>query len=460
MQASLMAQPIQGNLLGQWDDPNIPGSSSYDNAYNEVWGLAVNGEEYAILGSTLGTHFINVTDPTNPMEDYFIEGAVSSDKVVHRDYHDHNGYLYAVCDEDYGSQQSTLQIIDISNLPESIEVIYDSNDLIRKSHNIYIDTATSRLYALAAAGGDWPYAAAKMYDISDPFNPTQIEKYDEFQNIDIGHVHDGFILRDTAYLNCGNNGFAIVDFTDPHNEQVLSFLSPLDYPESGYNHSGWPTEDGNYYYMADETWGKAMKVIDISNKTAIENVTVFDAGSSSEFSIPHNLIVHCNYLYVSYYFDGLQVYDISDPESPERVLYYPTSAVPHTNNYKGAWGVYPFLPSGNILVSDMQEGLFVIEGLNDDCSISTSTTENKAASLNTKVFPNPTEGIINIELLTTNDKSKVQIELVDLMGRTLYSSFQNSADIISLQIEPGSEKLLILKLNYGKKLETHKIILE
>ena len=56
-------------------------------------------------------------------------------------------YLYVVCDE---GSSSTLQIIDVSNLPNSVNTVYDSNQLFTKSHNIFIDTATAKLYACAS----------------------------------------------------------------------------------------------------------------------------------------------------------------------------------------------------------------------------------------------------------------------------------------------------------------------
>ena len=108
----LMAQPQEATLLGTWDDETLVGSTWYDNTYNEIWGVAVNGKEYAILGSTAGTHFIDVTNPQQPYEAFFVEGAATGGQIIHRDYHDYKGYLYAACDEG----PSTLQIIDITQL--------------------------------------------------------------------------------------------------------------------------------------------------------------------------------------------------------------------------------------------------------------------------------------------------------------------------------------------------------
>jgi len=67
-----------------------------------------------------------------------------------------------------------------------------------------------------------------------------------------------------------------------------------------------------------------------------------------------------NLVYLSYYQDGLQVFDISDPSNPIRIAYYDTYMPVNTGGYAGAWGVYAFLPSGRILISDVQSGLFVL----------------------------------------------------------------------------------------------------
>ena len=121
-------------LLYNWQDTSLVGSWAYNNTYNECWGLVANDREYAIIGSTEGTHFFDITDPTNSTEIHFVAGAYTGGGVIHRDYHDYAGYLYAVCDE---GNSSTLQIIDYTNLPNYLNIVYDSNILFNKSHNIF-----------------------------------------------------------------------------------------------------------------------------------------------------------------------------------------------------------------------------------------------------------------------------------------------------------------------------------
>ncbi len=420
-----IGQVEQATLLGQWSDDTLVGSNAFDNTYNEIWGLAVNGREFAVIGTTLGTHIIDVTDPRNPVEIEVIEGAVTGPSIIHRDYHDDGCFLYVVADEPTNpnaNELSTLQIIDISELPESVKVVYDSDELFFRAHNIFIDEPNDRLYAFIANGGGMPFSAMRIYDISNPVNPQFLATHNELGGLNISQVHDGYVLDNMAYLNLGPNGFGIADFTDPVNPVLLGTLD--NYPEQGYNHSGWLSEDGQYYYMSDETHGMRMKVVDVSDPTDLDIVEFFNAGNPAETSIPHNQIVACDYLYVSYYYDGLQVYDISNPANPVRVAEFDTSSEPDARSFKGAWGVYPFLPSGNILVADMQEGLFVFEAIDDSdcsqrrqmCGIPVSSTSIAVHNNVFTILPNPAHDFI--VLSTQNDiEESLTVTLMDIAGR-------------------------------------------
>ena len=121
------------SLVFNWDDSTITPTSAYNNPYNEIWGYANESGEYAIIGSTDGTHIFDVTDTENIYEAAFVEGAATGAAIVHRDYHDYDDYLYMVCQEG----ASTLQIADLSYLHDSVHVVYDSNALI-KAHIIFL----------------------------------------------------------------------------------------------------------------------------------------------------------------------------------------------------------------------------------------------------------------------------------------------------------------------------------
>jgi choice-of-anchor B domain-containing protein len=361
-----------------WTDPSLPASSTWNNTYNEVWGYADDGREYAIIGSTNGTHIIDITEPANAYEAVFIQGAATGPQVIHRHFDNLGHYLYMVCDEG----PSTLQIADLSFLPDSAPLVYDSNELFVRAHNCFIDKATEHLYVVG--NSNW----AAVYSLADPTAPSLLVncRFDLPFWSSIGYLHDIHVRNDTAYCNAENRGLFIVDFTDMSNPVMIGSL-PV-YEQQGYNHSGWLMANAPYYAMADETHGKAVKIVDVSD---MQNLLVVDTISSwvHPFSIPHNLMYRDNYLFISYYFDGMYMFNCSDPANPVLAGFYDTSEELHaSNDYRGCWGVYSQLPSGLILASDMQTGLWVFDV--SEAMNSTSTDALHAQhEIDWRVYPNP-----------------------------------------------------------------------
>lgn len=398
------------SLLHNWQEDSIPGTTAYDNAYNEIWGMVINDREIAVIGSTYGTHMFDVTDPSNVTDVGYVEGAVTGPIMIHRDFHDFGGYLYTVADEGF----SSLQIIDVSNLPDSYEVVYDSSTLFQRSHNIFIDEANAVMYV---CGGN---SQLDLYSLEDPTNPTLIIDCDASVSgwNAIGYCHDVYVKDGIAYCNAAD-ALYIVDFTTPDSPVILGNIS--DYPESGYNHSGWLHGDGDMYALADETHGARIKICDVSDPTDI-NVISLIASEVDDLSIVHNLIFHEDILHVSHYYDGYYAFDCSDPENPFVAAYYDTSEIPHQPSYEGAWGVYPFLPSGNILVSDMQEGLFVIE-------VTPATSIEEVAAAGPQVFPNPASpgGKLHLQGVEIDAGTKVYLTSLDGKQTVLdqWSAFAN-----------------------------------
>ncbi len=425
-----------GTLLYNWQDTTLMGSWAYNNTYNECWGLEVNGSEIAIIGSTDGTHFFDVTDPANATQVAYVAGAYQGGGVIHRDYHDFQGYLYVVCDE---GSSSTLQIIDISTLPDSVTTVYDSNALFTKSHNIFIDTATAKLYACASN------SAMDIYSLIDPKDPTLIYSYNA-----VGHVHDAYVRNDTAYLNCGNDGFRIIDF---HYLDLLpgtawvELASLTSYPDAGYNHSGWLNDDGTLYIMQDENHGYDVKILDVSDLSNISVLATFNSGVDSQ-SMAHNGIIKGDLVYIPYYHDGLRVFDISDPSNPVQTWEYDTYAPNSHASYKGAWGVYPYLSSGNIIVSDMQTGLYIID-------LTSGTTHTIETNLKPSIYPVPATNQITITNNTANN-----FTLYNSLGAKLMdvAISKNQTTIKRGNLANG---LYFYSLNIGgKQIESGKVLFE
>ena len=117
--ATVHAQISQNvSLIGQWTDTTLHVFNG--NQYNEVWSFVEGGVEYAAIGTTEGVSIIDLSDPANPVEVDRVVGVTN--EVIHRDMHDHEGYLYMVCDQG----TSRLKIADLSYLPDSVHLVYDS----------------------------------------------------------------------------------------------------------------------------------------------------------------------------------------------------------------------------------------------------------------------------------------------------------------------------------------------
>lgn len=325
------------SLLDNWDNNTLP-LDGYGATFNECWGFVYNGNEYAVMGSTIGTHVFQISNADELIEIQFISGSIAD--AIHRDYHDFNNYLYGVSDEDIG-----LDIMDMSTLPDSLTRINKTNQLLT-THNIFIDSTTATLYA--CDGGIW--------DIYSIVAPDSLEIKAPFTFPLFDYVHDLFARNDTVFMNHSNSGLTFIDYNNPS-----TIINTFDfYPEEGYNHSGWLANDGTTYVFADETPGSSVKICDFSDWTDPQ-VTALIKPNTFDSTMAHNLMIKDNLLYISYYYDGLQIYDISDIYNPFRVAYYDTYQGPDSTVYEGAWGVYCFLPSERILVSDRHNGLFLLK---------------------------------------------------------------------------------------------------
>ncbi|MCB0705820.1 MAG: choice-of-anchor B family protein [Saprospiraceae bacterium] len=428
----LLAQAEEATMLYNWHNDDITPTSWLGSRYNDIWGVEVNGQEFAIMGGTDGVHFFNVTEGADSEElpDAFVPGTAGGSNLVHRDYHAYNGYLYTVADE--GS--STLQIIDISDLPNSTTLVYNESDLIRRAHNVFIEESQARLYACGVSVGSTNYALSVL-SLDDPTSPVVLGSFPN-ANLSIPYVHDIYVKDNIAYLNCGTSGFYVVDFTDTDNPVLLGTMT--DYEQQGYNHSGWLHPDGQYYYLADETHGKDLKVVDVSDFSDIHVVSTFSAESGHPSEIAHNLIVRDDKLYVSYYYDGLQVFDLSNPAAPVRIAYYDTYDQPNDASYRGAWGVYPLLPSGNVLLSDMHNGLFLFEKIE---YTPVSAQEIQLAPFQMNVFPNPAQESVTLAIQSEAAVDDLQINLYDFSGRLVKQLGQTNLLKGQQQVEISLGKL-------------------
>lgn len=340
-------------LLGQYDDDSLPTASGVQ--YSDVWGYANDSGEFAVVGNAEFILFFDVTDPTDITEIFSFD---AGDPEIWRDFKTYDGFVYAVCD---GCSEG-LHIFSTDGATVTHEMT--TTQFFSRAHNIYIDEANAKLYAVGVPGS----TDMIVLDISTPDDPALIE------NINFGdsgsgfYVHDVFVKDNIAYCSHGWDGYYVWDLNDPANPIELGSTST-----GNYNHSSWTNGDDTYAYFAEEVpTGVPMAVVDLENLGSstddIEVIHTFQDGiESSGQPTPHNPFVVGDLLVISYYEDGIKIYDLADdPEIPVLVGQFDTYAENNGlgyNGYNGNWGTYPFLPSGNILATDIDHGLHVLQYL-------------------------------------------------------------------------------------------------
>lgn len=467
-------------LIANVYDETLPERSNA--RYNDIWGFKhANGTEVAIIGGMESIFFYDITVPSNPVLIYEhpvmnVAGGVNGS--LWRDFKTYQNYAYASADE--GS--SGLLIFDLSQVPNSVTMVTQTNAFWARAHNIYIDEANARLYA---AGTNTQSNGLKVLDLTNPANPTQIGAI-PLNGFGGGYVHDVHVVDNIAYCSHGSlHKLTIYDMTNLSNITVVGSVE--NYQEAGYNHSSWVNADGNYLVMADETHGSDLKLVDITDPMDIstDDINTFysellGAGAPGA-SIAHNPFILGDLVFISYYHDGVQVFDISDPENIECIAYYDTN--PDNTDYlgyAGCWGVYPYLPSGNIIASDQTYGLYVMQIENSSLDIDYLSFDAKKEGENVRLrwsvadaaFGNKFEihrsvdGGINFEKIaevklgenqsnynyidtdiTSKKNYLYRIDFIELDGKHIPSPIRSvtagKSDLFLQVVNPVSDKLII-----------------
>lgn len=350
--------------LYQYDDPSQPAVSGV--AYNDVWGYVdPSGREYGIVGAADSILIFDVTDPLNIVK----VGAEPGDGAcIWRDMKTYGQYLYAGTECGEG-----LLVFDLSTLPVSFSRINQITSDFTGSHNIYIEVDSARLYVVGANGTSGANEGIIIYDLSSPVNPVMIKKISldtlpgEIPS-DNYYIHDIYVKHDTAYCSHGYLGYAIWDLSDVNNISRISNILPLESADiRSYVHSSWNAFNDSIAYVATEIGNRRMYIVDQGDPTNISLDTTWKAPllqcAGPTNNVPHNPYVAADgFLYISYYQDGVNMLDISDPRKPIRIGMYDLDQTNTT--YSGTtsnWGVYPFLPSGTIIATDTRFGFFALQ---------------------------------------------------------------------------------------------------
>jgi len=313
---------------------------------NDVWGFEhSNGIEYAVLGTRSSTKIYSLEDPSFPVEILIVPGPVTT----WRDIKNHNDIVYVTTD----GVSDGLTIIDMTD-PENIETkiwaeplwIGNTIDSLKTCHNIYIDNGFAYL-----AGCNVSNRGVIILDIdTDPLNPTMVGYADQ------SYAHDVYTKGDNMYTSEIFEGwFGVYDISDKSNPiRIATQITGTE-----FTHNTWTNDDETYIFTTDERPDAYLEAYDISDLTDIKFIDRYRPPETElSGTVPHNTHFLDGYLITSWYTDGVVVLDANRPENMVKVAAYDTFDGDDGGS-SGCWGAYPYLPSGLILASDRQSGLYV-----------------------------------------------------------------------------------------------------
>ncbi len=329
-------------------------------AGNDVWGYASpSGREYAIMGLEKGFGFVEVTDPTNPEILTVIEGPAST-------WHD----VKVIGTHAYGVSEAGagIQVMDMSRIDDGIVTLVQNAEINghSTSHNIVSNPDSGYLYLVGANIANGGLVAI---DVTDPNNPAIAGSWSQMYIHDaqvVSYTEGPYAGREVAFVLSGfsggsdQTGLRIVDVTDKNN---MFTLSTALWSRARYAHQGWLSTDKKYIYINDEL-DEGNSVTEtttrIFNVEDLESPYYAGTVSSGLAAIDHNLYTTDRLMFQSNYRSGLRIFDITDREKPYEIAYFDTYPDDDDAAFNGNWSNYPYLPSGTLLISDIERGLFLV----------------------------------------------------------------------------------------------------
>ncbi len=335
---------------------NVPYGTSSSDLSNICGYTDAIGREFALVGWEQGVSIVNVTNPTSPITIVNIPGPQS----IWREIKVNGHYAYITTEGGGG-----LQIADLINLPSPTVPVVNwtgpvNGATIGNIHALHIDNNKVYLYGATSTGNG---GAAIIADISGA-NATAPLYLGAYTNPNANYIHDGYVRNDTLYAAHISNGFMSIAKFNNVTGQATILANNIITP-TAFTHNTWLTANSKYMFTTDENSNSFLGAYDITNPSNPIEIARTQSQNPGSGSIIHNThILKKNnggeYAVTSWYKDGVVITDVTRPTNPINVGWYDTFTQGTGNGFDGCWGVFPFFPSGNLVCSDITNGLYVL----------------------------------------------------------------------------------------------------
>jgi choice-of-anchor B domain-containing protein len=336
--------------------PLSPLQSRYSSCWSYVHG---DGREYALIGTFQGTFIYNVTNPANPV----LVASIPGPQETHREMKSYRNWVYIVT-EGAALPNPGVQIIRMTN-PDSPVLVGTYTATFNRAHTVTVDTSRALLICNGTRNASGQESGVRILSLANPESPVEVGRWPggALPVPDSLYVHDTSVQGNRLHASSFDAGIhRVLDITNPAAPTQIAF-----WPTGGGTfaaHSSWPDASGNYLYECDEKGNLPMHVFNISNLSAVQKVFDYvaepeDVGNNQH--VVHNPRVKGNELYLSCYIEGTRVLDISDPAHPAEFAWADSYIGTAPAWWYSVWEVCPYFPSGIVIASDMQTGLYVYQ---------------------------------------------------------------------------------------------------
>ncbi|PQJ76719.1 choice-of-anchor B family protein [Polaribacter glomeratus] len=414
---------------------------------NDSWGWVdpETQKEYALMGTTKGMTFIDISNPVAPI----ILGTLKTSTVNSpwRDVKVYDSHAFIVSEaSNHGMQVFDLKRLrTVSNPP--VNFTADTHFTgFGSAHNIIINESTGYAYIVGASRSSTYGGGPIFINIQNPTNPVIEGGFGAG-----GYAHDAQVITyngpDTDYtgkeilIGSNENEVVIADVTNKANPIIISTIS---YTNVRYAHQGWFTEDLKYFILGDELdeqqIGNNTKTI-VFDFTDLDNPLYHFDYFGSTAAIDHNGYIKDNIYFQANYTAGVRMIDVSNVENKifTEVGFFDTYPNNNSTAFNGAWNVYPYFPSGNIIVSDINNGFFVIK------KNGTLSLQNQELQKSFSVYPNPTSGKTTIK--SSNNQFVQSIQIYNLLGQKMIEENNINNDTYVLDTKGLQKGVYFIKIN-------------
>jgi choice-of-anchor B domain-containing protein len=369
--ASVQDATCSGGMAGPYPCRDIdlmaflPHAEIGGGSGNDLWGWTdpVTGREYALVGRSSGTAFVDISNPRRPV--YVGNLPTRTATSTWRGIKVFGDHAFIVSE----AANHGMQVFDLRTLRDVVSPPVTFTETAHyggfgSTHTLALNTRTGFAYAVGTRTCE---GGLHIVDVRTPASSRAAGCF----SLD-GYTHEAqcviYAGPDTRYRDreiCFNSNEDTLTVVDASDKLEPVQLSRTGYGGSAYTHQGWLTEDQRFFLVNDEgdelafshptrTW-----IWDVSDLDEPVLASRYDGPSTA---IDHNLYIRGHLVYEANHRSGVRVLDASD--IARGVLrevgffdVYPSDDQP---SYNGAWSVYPFFASGSVAVNGIEQGLFVV----------------------------------------------------------------------------------------------------